>query len=276
MNPNHQYNTFMKVAFILVVAMSLSVDVWAETTAQQKKFFERSHVLWFDGIDDVVTVGEFKSLYENTVEVWLRPTSSKAGSIFANGGGPRAVCGSGVHMEVSTQEYCYDVNPDRCGTGNKICTPAPVEYQGVHIAGTYDGYSEKIYVNGVMGNSVDGVSFDSVDWLTIGNLRFYNGYNHPYSGELLEVRVWDHARSQEQITQSMFTRLNGNEEGLVAYWVFDQGKGQIIEDRTGNGYTAMLGKSIQADYQDPNWIEYQSNDSGFKSIFNPDLMNLRF
>jgi len=43
-------------------------------------------------------------------------------------------------------------------------------------------------------------------------------------GQMDEVRVWNVARSEEQIRQTMFQRLTGREEGLVGLWNFDDGK----------------------------------------------------
>ena len=36
-----------------------------------------------------------------------------------------------------------------------------------------------------------------------------------------EIRVWDHARTQDQIRANMFTALTGPEPGLAGYWNFD-------------------------------------------------------
>ena len=41
-------------------------------------------------------------------------------------------------------------------------------------------------------------------------------------GLLDEFRVWDHARTEEQIRSNMFSRLSGDEEGLFGYWNFDK------------------------------------------------------
>ncbi|MEZ4712461.1 MAG: LamG-like jellyroll fold domain-containing protein [Caldilineaceae bacterium] len=44
---------------------------------------------------------------------------------------------------------------------------------------------------------------------------------HHFQGELEEVRVWQVARTQEQLQDNLFGRLQGEKEGLIAYYTFD-------------------------------------------------------
>jgi len=49
-----------------------------------------------------------------------------------------------------------------------------------------------------------------------------------------EVRIWNTARTQEQIQSSMYRELTDNEEGLVGYWNFNKGRGSTVYDSTVN------------------------------------------
>jgi hypothetical protein len=42
-----------------------------------------------------------------------------------------------------------------------------------------------------------------------------------YNGLMAEVRLWKTVRSQAQLVANMHHRLNGNEDGLVGYYRFD-------------------------------------------------------
>jgi hypothetical protein len=53
---------------------------------------------------------------------------------------------------------------------------------------------------------------------------------------------------------TIFTSLQGDEPGLVAYWPFDDGSGQFATDATGNGQDARLGSTDGVDDQDPVWV----------------------
>ena len=44
-----------------------------------------------------------------------------------------------------------------------------------------------------------------------------------FSGKIDEVRIWNTSRTRDEILSNMYTILNGNESGLVAYYRFDQG-----------------------------------------------------
>ncbi len=54
-------------------------------------------------------------------------------------------------------------------------------------------------------------------------------------GKLAEVRLWNVARTQQQIQAHMKRRLVGNEKGLRGYWKLDEGAGISVLDSSGNG-----------------------------------------
>jgi hypothetical protein len=58
--------------------------------------------------------------------------------------------------------------------------------------------------------------------------------NRHLDGKLLDVRLWNVVRSEEEIQSSMYSFLNGNETGLVANWKTDEGSGTTLGDATGN------------------------------------------
>ncbi|MFB9208626.1 LamG-like jellyroll fold domain-containing protein [Nonomuraea spiralis] len=46
--------------------------------------------------------------------------------------------------------------------------------------------------------------------------------SEPFGGKLEEVRIWRTVRTSEQILDSLFTRLQGDKQDLIAYWPFDR------------------------------------------------------
>ncbi|UQI46433.1 hypothetical protein M1P56_19820 [Streptomyces sp. HU2014] len=50
--------------------------------------------------------------------------------------------------------------------------------------------------------------------------------------ELDEVRIWDRARTAEELKRDKDVRLIGNDAGLVAYYRFDEGSGTRLHDQT--------------------------------------------
>ena len=109
-----------------------------------------------------------------------------------------------------------------------------------HIAATYDGATMRIFVDGEENASKD-------EYLIIGDASgrpLYIGSstqfsNRNFSGLIDEVRVWNIARSQNEIQSTMNEQLGpeyymDQSSGLVGYWQLNEGTGQI---------TAHLAKS---------------------------------
>ncbi|MFV0269677.1 MAG: LamG-like jellyroll fold domain-containing protein [Draconibacterium sp.] len=51
-------------------------------------------------------------------------------------------------------------------------------------------------------------------------------------GKLSDFRIWNTARTEEDINLNKNIRLNGNEDGLVANWLLNEGQGDSILDMT--------------------------------------------
>ncbi len=62
--------------------------------------------------------------------------------------------------------------------------------------------------------------------------RPYRGYpaERFFNGKIDDVRIYNRVLSTEEIQANMHTPLTGEEDGLVGYWSFDEGTGQITYD----------------------------------------------
>ena len=93
-----------------------------------------------------------------------------------------------------------------------------------HIAGTYDGSSIKYYVNGcLVSDKPHTGSLITNDWDgAIGNRSNWpNGPEH-FRGKIDEVRIWNVARTQEQINLNMNTLIAPTAQpNLQAYYKFE-------------------------------------------------------
>ncbi|MBN2593017.1 MAG: LamG domain-containing protein [Sedimentisphaerales bacterium] len=108
-----------------------------------------------------------------------------------------------------------------------------------HLVGTYDGSMITLYINGLAVEKQladGGLVIDQSDlYIGKGDPEFRSGeYFH---GALDEIRIWNIARSEEEINETMNTQLTGREEGLVGYWNFDDG---TAKDLSGNGNDGIL------------------------------------
>ncbi len=125
-----------------------------------------------------------------------------------------------------------------------------------HVAATYDGQNIRIYVDGrfCSAHAKFGNIETSDDDFLIGN-RTLREFELAFTGMIDEVRLWNVARTQEELEANMDRLLTGAEEGLVGYWRLDEGEGQIAADRTANEIHGFLGGEEDADGADPEWVE---------------------
>jgi hypothetical protein len=148
----------------------------------------------------------------NKVVSWAASSSGFVLGVYTNAVDVEFWTGSG------TQRYLY--GQDRYGV-----VPANL---WTHIAYTFKANSTNsivTYVNGQPAYTyspsiADGIR-PAASGLYIGRASWSTSYNT--KGNIGEVRIWNVARSPEQIAGAWRTRLNGDEPGLVAYYPFIRG-----------------------------------------------------
>lgn len=105
-------------------------------------------------------------------------------------------------------------------------------------------------------------------------------YDHPFSGQIDEVRVWNATMNGDQLTKNRKVRLTGEEDGLVAYYPFekktlDEGN-QVITvgdaaDLTGSGNEAQL---LALDVVTPSALNYTDDAPALRT--KPSETNVSF
>jgi hypothetical protein len=85
----------------------------------------------------------------------------------------------------------------------------------------------KIYRNGVLEAARRGM-----DPLETHDDEFVIGgpESYPQACGIDEFRIWNYARSGEEIAASMGTTIDPGTRGLVAYWRLDEGSGRVAHD----------------------------------------------
>ncbi|MCI0515967.1 T9SS type A sorting domain-containing protein, partial [candidate division KSB1 bacterium] len=84
--------------------------------------------------------------------------------------------------------------------------------------------------------------------LRIGNSK--GGF--AFDGVIDEVRVWNVARTAEQIQVNMNCYLTPNAPGLIGYWKMEAGNGQILNDDSNNGHAGKIEKAVWVAGRDLN------------------------
>jgi hypothetical protein len=220
--------------------------------------------LQFDGIDDKVIIPPIAPITNNainqlTLEGWI---------YFAT-------LNSGIQqfMECLTSTFEifleYDEDSlgvrfsicDETGVGHEIKTSQLVVKKWYHIAGTYDGLMQKIYLNGILDNSLNwNNSVIITTGFSLG--RDYNHNMQELNGKIDEVRIWSIARTQEEIQSSMYKELLGTEQGLVGYWKLNEGIGDTAFDKSSYGNHGILHNGV-------TW-----SDSSAPILSSPDWLNV--
>lgn len=186
----------------------------------------------FDGSNDYVNLpDELKQAVAEdiTVEAWFRAEDfTGERSIVhnlewtANG---QLYAGYALHTRTGNQIS------GTIATGNNQLTVLSVDGlntgQWYHVAMTYDGSTVRLYLDGQEVNSaeVDGGPIDYSPLPLAFNIGRYYDTNEErfFQGDIDEVRIWDRALSCFEIDQQRNCELGGTENGLIAYYQFNQG-----------------------------------------------------
>lgn len=215
--------------------------------------------LLFDGVGDIASVidahGDFDLGSAMTVEAWVRVDAAQSGggfvAAFEGGGGGSWLLGgdlvnpSTAIMGVSTPitDSVFAPNAIHLGTW-------------MHFAGTFDGTRLRIFVDGALvathfhvspGNSSNVASLVLGMFPVVGSGLFFKG-------AMDEVRIWDVVRTPSEILQHYMLPLSGDEPGLVGYYKFDEGGGDVIVDSSLFGNNGFLGASAGLGPDDPTRI----------------------
>ncbi len=100
--------------------------------------------------------------------------------------------------------------------------------------GTCYGYinGEVVYIKTDVAD--DPISITTTNGFHFGVESWGSGYYFPLIGKIDEARIWNIARTTEEIRESIYLALSGSETGIVSYWQFNDGAGTWLTDMVGN------------------------------------------
>ncbi|MHB8956341.1 MAG: putative Ig domain-containing protein [Pirellulaceae bacterium] len=227
--------------------------------------------LQFDGVNDYLLTPNLRDEFTDesvTIELWFKPEA--AGVIVAEIGQPAV--NSGWH----------DSQLEILATGEvkaRVWNLSPVSLGHVsfgtwhHVALRYDKTAAQLdgFLDGVASSVVSGdraapwesgyglyYAFGATDTTNMGSGAYFQGMLH-------DVRVWNRARTTQEIVADLGRMVAGTEAGLVANWRLVEGSGSIASDRTPHGWQASLGGGVlgaQPTWPTPNVIVVEATDSG--------------
>ncbi len=224
----------------------------------------KANALQLDGIDDQVEIldpalGNFGT-GDFTIEMWTQTTDSNCVLI-----GKRPICNCDnfwnffidngrLRAEFSTSNTCSGYL-NITGTNNTLANG-----NWHHIAFVRSGTSLRFYVDGMLDLSAfSAQNFNNPAKISIGNI-VCGGLN--FGGSMDEIRIWNVARTANQINEKKHCTLVGNESGLLAYYPVSSqdcgacsaGTGTFI-DKTANGNNGILQNGVRTSLSTVNIVD---------------------
>lgn len=199
------------------------------------------NAIYLDGKTGYVEVPNSPSLSSIdssiTMEAWIKPANQYYNTVVSKGLSNYTIeLARGMYTGILLNGV-NAVNVD--SYWGRIMVPGELTAnQWVHIAVTYStSTGVKVYINKdlVYQAQANGLISPGTLPLRIG-ARYSDIYTEYFKGAIDDVRIWNVVRTQNEIIQNMDKELSGNENGLVAYWKFDElpDAGNIVHDSSPN------------------------------------------
>lgn len=230
-------------SIIIVTIQHLTFSIqnsYAQTPNDNKG---AGNCLNFDGISDFVDIPDIAAYNVGsnlTVEAWVNmPDATPASN--------KTVVSKTDDPVYSDLEFNLNVETDgrvrfwisNNGINNALIVAYSAtklsDNQWHHVVGRYDGANLSVFLDGVKGTDVarTGNVYNGVASLRIGK-TVGSGGSWLFPGKIDEVRIWNTARTADEIQSNMCNALQGNETGLIGYWNMNEGTGNTVGDLTSN------------------------------------------
>lgn len=217
--------------------------------------------LLLDGHTGYVSMGPAPELGLGTftVEAWVRRDGRGLEAHTGEGGlrvVPIAGKGRGEHDGSNLDcNYAFgfagdvlgaDFEDAASGANHPVIGKTPLAIgEWHHTAVSYDGTTWRLYVDGALDAEKDtggaAPRADSIQHFAIGTTMSSTGVPSGYlEGAIDEVRVWNRARTGEEIAASMYAAV-ATGDGLISRWALDPGSPAEAPDSTGGKNGALVG-----------------------------------
>ncbi len=226
---------------------------------------QRSYVYWFD--DTLNTHRQFEGLEQDyTIETWFRSNEIRKQVLFA------AVDSASINHYITlritpegTIKWIHQPiageNPTTITTSDSYVGPGQDWH---HLAVVYEDstHSMRMYIDGfLVGEEMTSAGIADKVEIVLGK----KGPREPIyylSGRLDDFRIWSLPRSWDDLRNMMDITLSGDEEGLVAYWKFDEADGETVFDLTSSNLDGATCNMERDNFRAPVYLGAISNDDG--------------
>jgi hypothetical protein len=204
----------------------------------------QGYSLDFDGTNDYVEADNEITSYPFTLECWVRLNVTNAGQriLAISNTTTGNVRYSLFYFQTDGKFYIQIQNTTTFSAGSTTTASANTWY---HLAAVFESdTSRKLYINGVLeATGTDNVTFNNSADNKVNMGRHFTSSLF-LNGKLSDVRIWNTARTAQQIADNYNKRLIGNESGLVGYWKLDKGTGTTVTDFTSNANAGTISGAV--------------------------------
>ena len=244
---------FATVLFILQIAgvISPTENTRAGTTTAPG-VINQQLAMDFNGKSNFISVGSPSLGITNkfTITAWVRwDTIPSGGNQWANiltytsktGNGDNGIFWLQHSQDNSKFEFAVQTSNGRVYTQSNTTTKKGIWY---HLAGTYDGSTVKLYVNGVLESSTSNTgsiaSLSNLE-LTIGEWANSSDKYRRFNGQIDEVSIWTKDLTVTDIKKVMCKAIDPATSKLKAYWNFNDNSSLTkVYDLTNNHYAGNI------------------------------------
>jgi hypothetical protein len=233
----------LSVVFSLLFIASAAIQIANCGSVNNAPVAVAGRALDFDGIDDYVMTSldaQPTAMPTLTWEAWIKPEriyhSDWQGILCTDDGGwDRGIWITAGSNTFSIGCWAQWIPPVIVTTG--VWHHIAVVFKSDNVLFYYDG---KEYSCGAA-PSGGGTIYNQ-------KIGIGNGIDQYYQGAIDEVRIWNTARTQNEIKSNMYRHLIGTETGLAAYYRCDETSGTSLHDATGHGWTGTLNNMDNSDW----------------------------
>ena len=162
------------------------------------------------------------------------------------------------HTDPATCNYLLRPNSFQMATNNGfyVClnTQPTVQNTWYHAAATYDGSIIKYYINGCLINSIPASgNLVTNDFLTGIGMQSQNpiATTENFKGNIDEVRIWNVARTEQEIQLNMNFLLLTTQPGLLAYYKFNN---NYINSQGNGAFDGVAQGTLSFDVEAPLFL----------------------